>query len=92
MRCSWHAIRKAKEKTNMDTKPTKIKRGRAFKYDWTTLRKRGWIFIPAEGGHSSQGCSIRSAAANSGFHASVNKADLAGASGFMVEVVKRGVK
>lgn len=73
----------------MDTKPTKVKRGRAFKYDWTTLRKRGWIFIPAEDGHASQGCSIRSAATSSGLHARVSKAHLAGAKGFMVEVVRR---
>lgn len=72
----------------MNIKPIKIKRGRAAKYDWETLRKRGWLFVPSEDGHASQGCSIRSSATNSGFHATVNMADLNGIRGFMVEVRK----
>lgn len=70
----------------METMPVKVPRGRAPKYDWETLSKRGWIFVPREEGHVDQGSSIRAAARNKGLHVSALSATHEGVAGLLVEV------
>lgn len=70
----------------METKPVKRPRGAAQKYDWDTLRSRGWIFIPVEGGHLNQGSSIRAAARHQGLVVSALMANQDDANGYVVEL------
>lgn len=77
----------------MEPKPIKNKRGRAVRYDWATLKGRGWIFLPlVDRDGKKQADAVRAAARNHGIRVSACAATSAGVSGFMVEVTKRGVK